>query len=620
MGVSTQPVPAVSDGSRTGEWRTGIATVCLSGTLEDKLAAAAEAGFDGVELFEPDLIASPWTATDLRERCAVLGLSIDLYQPFRDFDSVSPATLSANLRRAEHKFDVMAELGTDLMLVCSSVAPDAVDDTGLLAGQLHELAVRAGERGLRVCYEALAWGRHVNTYQRSWDVVRRADHAALGLCLDSFHILSRGSDPAGIRDIPGEKLFFLQLADAPYMLMDVLQWSRHHRLFPGEGAFDLPAFMEHVLAAGYRGPVSLEIFNDVFRQSSPRSTAVDALRSLLALREDTSVRLGRTEPGALPPAQRLGGNAFTELSVDDAAAPWVQSALTALGFIPAGHHRTERIELWSQGEALMLLRATDRAGAAVSALGVHTGDPAASARRAEALLAPVVYTDLGRAAAVAPDDTAVCFCPGGPPGDWLAAFDLDPGPAPRGRLTHTDHVALTQPFDRFDEATLFYRSLLGLGVERTGEVAAPFGVVRNRAMTDPDRTVRICLSVSALRRGDWRPGVADPQHVAFATSDVLATARAAREAGAPILSIPDNYYDDLDARLAMPAELLAAMRETGMLYDRGEHGEFLHCYTEVLGSRIFFELVQRIDGYDGYGEVNAPVRMATHARARRRTR
>ncbi len=39
--------------------RRSIATVCLSGTLEEKLAAAAAAGFDGVELFENDLIASP---------------------------------------------------------------------------------------------------------------------------------------------------------------------------------------------------------------------------------------------------------------------------------------------------------------------------------------------------------------------------------------------------------------------------------------------------------------------------------------------------------------------------------------------------------------------------------
>ena len=207
--------------------------MCISGTLEDKLVAAASAGFDGVEIFEPDFVVSSLSAVAVRERCADLGLSIDLYQPFRDFDSVRPATLRANLRRAERKFDVMEQLGTDLILVCSAVSADAVDDDDRIADQLHQLATLAERRGMRISYEALAWGRFVNTYERSWDIVRTAGHAALGLCVDSFHILSRGSDPAGTEQIPGEKLFFLQLADAPYLDMDVLQWSRHTGCFPG---------------------------------------------------------------------------------------------------------------------------------------------------------------------------------------------------------------------------------------------------------------------------------------------------------------------------------------------------------------------------------------------------
>ena len=187
-----------------------------------------------------------------------------------------------------------------------------------------------------------------------------------------------------------------------------------------------------------------------------------------------------------------------------------------------------------------------------------------------------------------------------------------------GSISHIDHVALTQPFDNFDEATLFYRSLLGLSTQHASEVAAPFGLVRNRTVSDPQRTLRLGLSVSVLRRGEWAPGVAEPQHVAFACTDVLAAARAAREAGAPLLPIPDNYYDDLDARLAPPPEQLAAMRELGVLLDRDGHGEFLHFYTEVLGGRVFFEVVQRVGGYEGYGEVNAPIRMAAHRRLRLR--
>jgi 4-hydroxyphenylpyruvate dioxygenase len=628
-------VPSRENSGRTAGLRTAVATVCLSGTLEDKLVAAAAAGFDGVEIFEPDFVASPWSAAEVRSRCADLGLSIDLYQPFRDFDADDPDVLAANLRRAEHKFDVMEQLGTDLVLVCSSVSPHALDDDDRIAEQLHRLAAAADERGLRICYEALAWGRFVNTYERSWDIVRRADHAALGLCVDSFHILSRGSDPAGIADIPGEKLFFLQLADAPHMAMDVLQWSRHYRLFPGQGAFDLPAFLGHVLTAGYTGPLSLEVFNDVFRQADPGRAAIDALRSLLALQEETASRLApevRRRAGLLelPAPQQLNGHAFVELAVDGGSAGHVEQALHALGFARTGQHRSKPVQLWQQGDSRLLLNAAaGRPGASIAALGVETSDASASTRRAEALLAPVLPRARGQAeadlsAVAAPDGTSVFFCTtGSGASGWLADFAPAGDPAPTGTpvgITHVDHVALAQPFDHFDEAALFYRSVLGLRPQHSSEVAAPFGLVRNRTVSDPAGTVRIGMSVSVLRRGpEWQPGVTDPQHVAFASDDVLAAARAARAAGAPLLDIPDNYYDDLDARLAPPPALLEDMRALGVLYDRDADGEFLHFYTQILGGRVFFEVVQRIGAYAGYGELNSPVRMAAHRRQRAAT-
>ncbi len=603
--------------------RTALATVCISGTLEDKLDAAAAAGFDGVEIFEPDLVASALSPSEIGARCTGLGLSIDLYQPFRDLDSTDPERFAHNLRRAERKFELMAELGTELILVCSAVAPDAVADLDRLAAQLHAAAERAAAHGMRIAYEALAWGTKISTYEQSWEAVRRGDHPALGLCLDSFHILSRGSDPAGIDAIPGEKLFFLQLADAPHMDMDVLQWSRHYRLFPGQGVWDLPAFLGHVLAAGYTGPLSLEVFNDVFRQSDPRRAAVDAHRSLLALREaavphvPAAARVGVEYP---PPVPDLSGFAFTELTVDAASGVAVAGLLGTLGFTHTGRHRSKRVQLWQQGAARVLLNEASPDGAAVAALGIETADPTTAAGRAAALLAPPLPQHHGPAEAdllgvTAPDGTAVFFCHTATEGvSWLADFTPTGAEAPADAITHIDHVALTQPFDSFDEAALFYRALLGLSTQHASEVAAPFGLVRNRAVSDRALTVRVCLSVSALRRGDWAPGVADPQHIAFACPDVLALARRARAAGAPLLSIPDNYYDDLDARLAPPD--IDELRELGVLYDRDADGEFRHFYTQVIGGRVFFEAVQRTGGYAGYGEVNGPVRMVAHRRAR----
>ncbi|GLY99952.1 sugar phosphate isomerase/epimerase and 4-hydroxyphenylpyruvate domain-containing protein [Actinoplanes sp. NBRC 103695] len=585
--------------------RRSIATVCVSGTLDDKLAAAAAAGFDGIELFENDLIVSPWSPAEVRSRCADLGLSIYLYQPFRDFEATPhPA---AALRRAEHKFEVMAELGADTLLVCSSVSAEAMDDDDLAAEQLAALANAAAGRGIRIAYEALAWGRHVNTWDHSWRIVRAADHPALGLCLDSFHILSRSSTLDGIEDIPPEKIFFVQLADAPHLRMDVLQWSRHHRLFPGQGSFDLSDFLGRL--KNYDGPLSLEVFNDVFRQSDPERTAVDAMRSLLALEE-------------VPAAPELRAHAFTEFGVDGRSGPELQEALRGLGFTHTGQHRSKPVELWEQGACRVILnsavtRPRTPGTASLSAFALTSADPAQSGVRAEALLAPPLPRTRGPREAeltsvAAPDGSTILFSRDDDDwrADFLATGEIDTGGA---GLTHTDHLGLAQPFDHFDEAGLFYRSVLGLTQLTTEEYAAPFGLMRSRAFATGDRTIRLALTVALLRRGDWAPAVVDPQHLAFATDDIFATA----EAIGPTLPVPDNYYADLRARFALPDETVERLRRFGILYDRdATGGELLHLYTPVFGGRVFFEIVQRTGGYDAFGETNAPVRMAAHRHAR----
>ncbi|GAB2761407.1 sugar phosphate isomerase/epimerase and 4-hydroxyphenylpyruvate domain-containing protein [Salinifilum aidingensis] len=608
----------------TAENRRAIATVCLSGTVEDKLVAAAEAGFGGVELFENDLLTSASSPEELRSRCADLGLSVDLYQPFRDFEAVPPEVFERNLRRAEQKFDVMERLGTDMMLVCSSVSPDSVDDDALAAEQLRELARRAHRRGIRIAYEALAWGRHVSTYDHAWRIVRAADHPALGVCLDSFHILSRGSDLALIRTIPREKLFFLQLADAPHLNMDVLQWSRHHRLFPGQGSFDLDAFTEAALSTGYSGPLSLEVFNDVFRQADPGPAAVDAMRSLRSLEESLHLPVA-----GMPPAPALHGYAFTEITTGESEREQLTGALSALGFARSGQHRSKDVQLWRQGDVRVLLNTGETPDStAIGALALESTDPAGSAQRAQALLAPPIPRTHGSdeadlSAVAAPDGTAVFFCRTGEDAStgWLGDFaaterePLEHGPG-GGLLTGVDHVALTQPFDHFDEATLFYRSLMGLRPDPLIEYAAPFGMVRSRGMRDPADAVRLTLDGALIRRGEWAPGVTEPQHVAFSTDDVLTCAAAFRRAGGPLLPIPDNYYEDLAARTDLPSEQVEALRANAVLHDADEHGRFLHFYTDLLGGRVFFEVVQRLDGYRGFGAANAPVRMAAHRRRR----
>ncbi|MFF5104159.1 TIM barrel protein [Streptomyces sp. NPDC000134] len=590
--------------------RTSIATVCLSGSLTEKLTAASRAGFDGVEIFENDLLASPLTPEEIRARCADLGLTIDLYQPMRDVEALPEEGFARSLRRARHKFELTRRLGADTVLVCSSVSPDALDDDALAAEQLARLASLAQDSGVRVAYEALAWGRHISTWDHAWRVVEAADHPALGVCLDSFHILSRDSDPKGIADLPGEKVFFLQLADAPRLAMDVLQWSRHHRCFPGQGGFDVAGLVRQVLRTGYAGPLSLEVFNDVFRQSDAGATAVDAQRSLRMLQE----QVGTAD---LPPAVVPTGVAFAELVTPDPQS--VTALLGALGFARTARHRGKPVDLWQRGDARVLVNtgpAERREGTRLAAIGLASPDPAGAARRAEALLAPVLPRrrapgDAPLEAVAAPDGTELFFCaaPGADGPDWRADFtDTAPAPADECRV---DHVALTQPWHHFDEAALFHSGVLGLSPRPSVDVADPYGLQRSRAVTGGDGGVRIVLSVGPAPTDD----TVHAQHLALATGDVVAAARRFRAAGGTLLPIPANYYDDLAARHEFADGELDTYRELGILYDRDAHGVFRHCYTHTVG-RVFVELLQRDGGYRGYGAPNAPVRLAAQHAAR----
>ncbi|KAF1019766.1 MAG: 4-hydroxyphenylpyruvate dioxygenase [Paracidovorax wautersii] len=509
--------------------RKSIATVSLSGSLQHKLEAIAAAGFDAIELFENDFLHYPGSARDLRAMAADLGLGIDLYQPFRDFEGMPDDLFARSLERAERKFDVMQDMGCPLLLCCSNTAPQALNDAARSAAQLHELAERAARRGLRVGYEALAWGRYVNLYGQAWSIVQQADHPSLGLILDSFHTLSLGDDPRGIADIPGDKIFFLQMADAPLLHMDVIQWARHHRNFPGQGQLAVDEFFYQTLRAGYRGNLSLEIFNDVFRETPNRRTAVDAMRSLRYLEDTARERLqaeGRADVVSVPlfesqPRQDLGGVAFVEFAVDEHASRSLGALFEAMGFERAGSHRSKKATLYRQGDAALILNAEPGSfartrfgsfGTSVCAMGILADDPLAAAERAQALCSarfdsPIGPDEMAIPAIVSPGGIVLHFVPRSLGQDGLFAADFVlTGPAQnthkRAGISGIDHLTLGMTVDQRDTWVLFARAVLGLSPGAATEFADPYGLISSVSAANDSRSLRFVLNVSQSRHTD----------------------------------------------------------------------------------------------------------------------
>jgi 4-hydroxyphenylpyruvate dioxygenase len=622
--------------------KTSIATVSISGNLREKLDAIAKAGFDGIEIFEQDFIADTGTPREIGDMIRNHGLEITLFQPFRDFEGLTGNARKRAFDRAKYKFDTMVELGTDLILVCSSVHPDALGGIDRAADDFRELGKLAAERNLRVGYEALAWGRHVNDHRDAWEIVRRADHPNIGLILDSFHTLARKIDPNTICRIPSDKIFFVQLADAPLIEMDLLYWSRHFRNMPGEGDLAVTDFMRAVAATGYDGPISLEIFNDQFRGGRPDNLARDGYRSLVALMDDVrrSEQDIKIKVPEIPGRIRVDGVEFIEFATrgEDAAA--LSHLLQSMGFAHVGDHISKKVALWQQGEVRIILNQETTGfansayithGTTICDVGLKVEDAAATSARAAALGASTFDQAVGPGELEIPAIRSV----GGSVMHFIDdqsglsdvwSVEFTPSDIAKGSgtgLTAIDHVAETMNYDEMLSWSLFYTSIFDMHRTPMVDVVDPDGLVRSQAIKAGSGSARITLNGAETHRTLAGSFLAESfggavQHVAFATDDIFATARGMSERGFESLPMTGNYYNDLQARFGLDAARVEDMKALSILYDEDTDGTFYQYYSKPFAGGLFFEIVQRIENYDGYGAPNAPFRIAAQKRLMRR--
>ncbi len=621
--------------------KTSIATVSISGEFPEKLAAIAAAGFDGVEIFENDFLAFDGSPADVGRMVRDHGLEITLFQPFRDFEGMPEPLRSRTFDRAERKFDIMQQLGTDLVLVCSNVSPASLGGIDRAAADFHELGERAAKRGLRVGYEALAWGRHINDHRDAWEIVRRAEHPNIGLILDSFHTLSRKIDVGSIRSIPKDKIFIVQMADAPLIEMDLLYWSRHFRNMPGEGDLPVREFTEAVAATGYDGYLSLEIFNDQFRGGSPRTIAADGYRSLIYLGDQV-----RRNPEAatltvaeMPDRVSVKGIGFVEFSTDAEDGENLAGILKTLGFRKTAVHRSKKVSIFQQGKIRLLLNTDERGftnasfavhGTSAYAVALIVDDAGQAYARAIALGAEPFEQPVGQGEVQIP---AIRGVGGGliyliderSELGRFAEIDFTPvsgeSDISSPHLSHIDHVAQTVAYEEMLTWLLFYTSIFEAEKTPMVDIIDPSGVVRSQVVENASGSLRLTLNGAENRRTLAGHFIAERfgsgiQHLAFHTEDIFATAAALRANGFEPLSISPNYYGDIEARFGLDPDLTERLKADNILYDRDDHGEYFQLYSTTFGEGFFFEIVQR-SGYRGYGAANAIFRIAALKKALR---
>ncbi|MET0999935.1 MAG: hypothetical protein ABWX73_14560, partial [Marmoricola sp.] len=364
-------------------------------------------------------------------------------------------------------------------------------------------------------------------------------------------------------------------------------------------------------------------FSDVVRETEPFATAQEAMRSLLFLEDQVASVGPRIEQGvvhAAPPAAARTDFAFLEIA-EPASDQTTRGVLEALGFTPAGRHRSKPVTWWRNGDAHVVVNSGRHPDATAvpraTALGLMAPPVAAVADRAAALLWPEVNTSRGADEAMLPGITSpsglhvfISDTPGHQD-HWQRDFE----PVVQHRTDDVwaglDHVALSVSPYELNEEMAFFRTLFGLAPGPPEEFMEPRGRLLSRALRPTVGDLRVVLNVT-----EAPAQVAQPSGVtqaAFRCHDVAAVVTDLRSRGVPMMPVPENYYVDLDARFGLDPDLLDHLRGHQLMYDRVGGGELLHAYTRPLATHFYVEVLERRGGYDGYGSANTFVRLAAQA-------
>ena len=270
----------------------GMDTISLAGPLEAKLQAVREAGFSQIMLSARDIVGHPQGLDAAVAAVRASGLRVTGFQVLRDFEGLSGHLHDYKIDIAKSMLEMCSALGSKVLLVCSSTSVHATGEADVLARDLRKLAMLAIPMGIKVAYEGLSWGRHVNEFPQAWDIVCRADMPNLGLGFDSFHMFATQTPLEDLDMLDPQKIFLVQLAD--FMWTEIksveerITTARHFRVFPGEGVHsaDLAALVAKLHALGYRGDYSFEVFNDDYQQLPLETVAERARKSATWLHQD----------------------------------------------------------------------------------------------------------------------------------------------------------------------------------------------------------------------------------------------------------------------------------------------------------------------------------------------
>jgi sugar phosphate isomerase/epimerase len=227
--------------------------------IHARIAAASGAGYRGIGFADQDLThwVQTYGTTRIRQWIDDSGIEVVELEMLHDWYAEGSARAASDAL-ASRLFEWAAQLGARHVKVGTGFVGVTAKEDEVVEG-LTGLCERAAQAQTRIALEPMPMAM-IRTPAEALALIETAGVANAGVLLDVWHVFRMGVDYDSLRAIPAERIASVELIDgfAEPVTGDLFVDSCDFRRLAGTGDFDVPRFLDAVLATGYRGPIGDE--------------------------------------------------------------------------------------------------------------------------------------------------------------------------------------------------------------------------------------------------------------------------------------------------------------------------------------------------------------------------
>ena len=253
--------------------------------IVEQIDLTSKAGYDSIEPWMRDIddyVKNGGSLADLKKRIQDAGLTVESAIGFAQWIVDDDAKRKAGLEQAKRDMDTLSQIGGIRIAAPPTGATNQTDLNLFEAAKRYRALLELGDQ-MGVIPQVEVWGfsKSLSRLGESMFVAIESGHPQACLLPDVYHIYKGGSDFEGLGLLSGSAIQVFHVNDYPANPpRETINDS--HRVYPGDGVAPLSKIFQMIHRAGFRGALSLELFNRDYWKQDPLVVAQTGLRKTKA--------------------------------------------------------------------------------------------------------------------------------------------------------------------------------------------------------------------------------------------------------------------------------------------------------------------------------------------------